>query len=151
LPKKGGHLVLNTAKGEEIISLASETEKKRKVLHNVLKLLAIHFSSQGEIPHGRIKASPLICVVCVYFAGAGKLRQKLRQTKLFHISMNIWYQMEKLSCFLLIYYYLYVVLLYITMLFTINSVVKRCLKKIDSEITLKYFHLLPLLINMKFP
>ena len=59
--------------------------------------------------------------------------------------------MEKLSCCLLIYYYLYVVSLYITytMLFTINSVVKRCLKKINSEITLKYFRLLPLL-NMKF-
>ena len=46
--------------------------------------------------------------------------------------------MEKLSYCLLIYYYLHVVLLYITMLFTINSVVKRCLKKINSEITLKY-------------
>jgi hypothetical protein len=58
--------------------------------------------------------------------------------------------MEKLSCRLLIYYYLYVVLLYLTMLFTINSVVKRCLKKINSEtVTLKYFRLLPLL-NMKF-
>jgi hypothetical protein len=36
------------------------------------------------------------------------------------------------------------------MLFTINSVVKRFLKKINSEITLKYVHLLPLL-NMEFP
>ena len=41
--------------------------------------------------------------------------------------------MEKLSCCLLIFYYLYVVLLYI------NRAVKRCLKKINSEITLKYF------------
>jgi hypothetical protein len=59
--------------------------------------------------------------------------------------------MEKLSCCLLIFYYLYVVLLYI------NRAVKRCLKKINSEITLKYFcltlkyfRLLPVL-NMKFP
>jgi hypothetical protein len=36
------------------------------------------------------------------------------------------------------------------MWFTINSVVKRFLKKINSEITLKYFRLLPLL-NMEFP
>jgi hypothetical protein len=40
-------------------------------------------------------------------------------------------------------------LLYITMWFTINSVVKWFLKKINSEITLKYFRLLPLL-NMEF-
>jgi hypothetical protein len=58
--------------------------------------------------------------------------------------------MGKLSCCLLIYYYLYDVFLYITMWFTINSVVKRFLKKINSEITLKYFRLLPLL-NMEFP
>jgi uncharacterized membrane protein len=58
--------------------------------------------------------------------------------------------MGKLSCCLLIYYYLYVVLLYITMWFTIHSVLKRFLKKINSEITLKNFCLLPLL-NMEFP
>ena len=57
--------------------------------------------------------------------------------------------MGKLSCCLLICYYLYVVLLYITMWFTINSVVKRFFKKINSEITLKYFRLVPLL-NMEF-
>jgi hypothetical protein len=44
--------------------------------------------------------------------------------------------MGKLSCCLLIYYYLSVVLLYIAMWFTINSVLKRFLKKINSEITL---------------
>ena len=36
------------------------------------------------------------------------------------------------------------------LLLIVNSVVKRCLKKINSEITLKYFRLLPLL-NMEFP
>jgi hypothetical protein len=34
-------------------------------LHNVLKLLAIHFSGQGEIPHVCAKASPLsVCCLC---------------------------------------------------------------------------------------
>jgi hypothetical protein len=82
-----------------------------------------------------------------YFAGAGKLRQKLRQTKLWKI---ISYFNEHLALNGKIKLLFTNILLYITMWFTINSVVKRFLKKINSEITLKYFRLLPLL-NMEFP
>jgi hypothetical protein len=82
--------------------------------------------------------------------------------KLFHISTNILALNGKIKllftnillfiCCFTIYIHIYMLFYYrdITMWFTINIVVKRFLKKIKSEITLKYFRLLPLL-NMEFP